>query len=1174
MVVRFGPPGWFAHRDVPACHAAAGRCPATADSSPENHLMRTRKPAISVLLLALAACGETGDGPTAFPERAPDAAMLISDGAHAGTPGFYFLAPLVPAPAFGGAFAPNLYPVAHIYPGTTCEGSGWIAAFNGSTGAAGISMDLAGESYGAVWLTKQASLSTEVHGADYRLCVRVGEQLLGYADIDVVRSNRDLRDVPDGFVGLVSGKPLSVKFRIETGVVAGAPDATDDPAYTVGAGETLTEPAPAVLDNDDLGTPTATLTHFGGGSLGGDPLDNAAGATIDLGSGGSLAVNADGSFAFTPAADFTGAFTFEYRIANSIGFDIATVTVDVTAAAAPPVARADAFSATVGNTLNGNVLADNGSGADLTGSPAATVISFGGGSLGGDVTSNAAGATVAVAGGTITVDATGALSLVGATQATFFTFQYRLQNTTGFSDATVTVSVGAGPRAPTAVADAPAANSAPTDAFHTAFETTLDSDAHATPGLLANDDAGYPAAALASFGGGDLGGVVTDITAGSTVSTGGHQLTVHGNGRVVFAPATGFTGLFSFSYRITNGTGSSDATATIAVGIRPAAGNDTYAPPGATILGNVPFNTAASTNFSVLGNDAGDALVLQSTIGSPTGGTFSLATGTGTFAWTPAAGHTGAAGFTYTVGNGFGNVTGTVSFSVAGRVWFVSSTLPANGTGTQDAPFNCLTDTGCASGALGTGDAAFLFAGAYTGGLTLPGGARLIGQGASASLASVLGVTPTPDATLPSTGAVAPTITTTATATNGINLGANNTLRGFTVGNTTGVGISGSGFGTLGVSELEIGGTGQALDLSNGALGGTGFRSISVNGGGHGIVLTNVTGTLAVTGTGTTAGSGGTLQNLSGAGAGPGLLISNGAGSLTATFNNVTVQNVTDDAVRLRLSNAAVATVTFDNLRVPGPTGQDGVDVGVANTATGNVTIRNSLLERSGAGSGGIVLNAIDQAGGGWHVTNTTVRNNNGPGITARSTATANPTLVVRNTVVDCPGGDGSVVGNPNGAGPCQSADGLLILQEANGTMQTALDANSVQRSRMGIVARALGGTGRLDILLKSNSVSTPPLAMQPAPGIWIETGSTADANTLCLAIGTPAAGSNSSTGAAGGPGYALRERTGTTFLLQGILNGSNAAQVQSFVQGSNTGTVSVDGTSFDGATCTTPPLP
>lgn len=804
--------------------------------------------------LALVGCSDTSGPAPDLGDGAPSFAISATDG-------FYFLPPMVPDPGpFSGTFDPDQPAEVRVCTlggiPLECQGEP-IKLFNGSSGSERITVDLQGESYNALWKTRNNPPGLQNGRDRYRLEVYVGTARLGYADLWFVGHNRDLRDVTAGYLGVVNGGNLNIKFRIETRAAGNAPDAVDD-AYATAANTPLNVMAPGVLENDDLGDPPAELTHFGGGSLGGGVMENAAGNTVDFGEGGSLTVNADGSFSFTPASGFEGAFTFQYRIANSAGNDAATVTI------------------------------------------------------------------------TITAD----------------------------------------PTAPTAVEDGPAENSAPGDEFHTAFNTTLNSASHATPSVLANDDLGSPAAGLTHFGGGSLGGGVGDHAAGSTAQHDGHSLTVNSDGHIVYTPSGGFTGYFTFEYRITNSAGSDEATVTIAVGARPVANADTYGPAGATILGNVPFNTAHSTHYSVLSNDAGDALVLQSTIGSPIGGSFTLNPATGTFSYDPAAGHTGAAGFTYTVGNGFGDVTGTLSFNVAGRIWFVDSAAGSNGSGTQGSPFNCLTSASCASGVLVAGDNVFLHTGSgYTGGLTLPDDVRLIGQGATASLASILGVTPTPDATLPATGGAAPPVTTSAAATNAINLGSGNTLRGFSIGNTTGSGISGSGFGMLTVGDVSITGSGQGLSLSTGTLAGTGFGSISSSSGANNVSLTNVqtSGTFAL-GSGALSGASSHALAISG---------QNGSFSYSGSITNaggkqVSIANKNGGTVSLagavggtgtgiELTNNTGATVAFSGaiaISTSGVTAFSATEGGTV-TATG----ANSALSASNARALTVTGTSIGAAG-------------------------------------------------------------------------------------------------------------------------------------------------------------------------------------------------------------------
>ena len=92
------------------------------------------------------------------------------------------------------------------------------------------------------------------------------------------------------------------------------PVAVDD-AYAVTGGGVLTVPAPGVLANDT--------------DAEGDPL------TAELVSGpasGTLVLNPDGSFTYTPGEDTVGPVTFTYRASDGIATsNVATVTITVTA---------------------------------------------------------------------------------------------------------------------------------------------------------------------------------------------------------------------------------------------------------------------------------------------------------------------------------------------------------------------------------------------------------------------------------------------------------------------------------------------------------------------------------------------------------------------------------------------------------------------------------------------------------------------------------------------------------------------------------------------------------------------------------------------------------------------------------------------------------------------------
>ena len=273
----------------------------------------------------------------------------------------------------------------------------------------------------------------------------------------------------------------------------------------------------------------------------------------------------------------------------------------------------------------------------------------------------------------------------------------------------------------------------------------------------------------------------------------------------------------------------------------PVAVNDTYA-----ASGNIQISINAGSG--VLANDTdgdGNSLTASAGATSANGGNVSMI-GDGSFTYNPPPGFEGTDTFTYNITDGPNSDSATVTINVSDMIWFINNTAGAGGDGRLTSPFNALTGVGsfAAVAADDPGDNIFLYSGAgdYNGGLTLLANQRFIGQGAGQSLSTITGITPPAGSlSLPSTGGPSPNI---VSASNGINLGTDNLIRGLNIGNTTGAGISGSSFGTLTVREVAIGGTGQALNLSAGALDAV-FNSLSsTNSVATGISLTGVSGSL------------------------------------------------------------------------------------------------------------------------------------------------------------------------------------------------------------------------------------------------------------------------------------------------------------------------------------------
>lgn len=168
-------------------------------------------------------------------------AAIISDALHTGgTAGFFFLPPMVPRPASMGDNVWGLEPVVRIDEvrpdGTTVR---TLASFTATTGPEGEHLrrhergrdcdrddddgDRDDDDYYYVrWFTNNARLSNS--GA-YRVRVFVpgaagGQRELGFADVDVVRNEREFRSVDTvNFTPLINGTVLRIKFRIESRVV-------------------------------------------------------------------------------------------------------------------------------------------------------------------------------------------------------------------------------------------------------------------------------------------------------------------------------------------------------------------------------------------------------------------------------------------------------------------------------------------------------------------------------------------------------------------------------------------------------------------------------------------------------------------------------------------------------------------------------------------------------------------------------------------------------------------------------------------------------------------------------------------------------------------------------------------------------------------------------------------
>ena len=347
--------------------------------------------------------------------------------------------------------------------------------------------------------------------------------------VRTVASDGSLTYTPNaGFVGLdtfqyFATNPLTdptfdvatVSVTVSNDVPVAAPDsynATEDTTLNVNA-------AAGVLSNDTDAHPlTAVLVS-------------------DVGDG-TLTLNPDGSFAYTPDAEFSGEDSFTYRAVDNQAppaeSNVVQVTITVAAVNDPPVAADDSYNVMEDTTLNVN--------------PSAGVLDNDDDPAEGD--SLTAQLETDVSNGTLTLNANGSFTYVP--DPNFFgddTFTYRaIDDGTppAQSDpATVTITVSS-------VNDPPVAAN---DSYLVDEDTTLSVNAVAN-GLLGNDQ--------------DIDGdplqVDDPASVEAQVSANEGTLNLSSDGTFTFTPAAAFNGVVNLSYEATDGAATSNtATFTITV---------------------------------------------------------------------------------------------------------------------------------------------------------------------------------------------------------------------------------------------------------------------------------------------------------------------------------------------------------------------------------------------------------------------------------------------------------------------------------------------------------------------------------------------------------------------------------------------------------------------------------
>ncbi len=170
---------------------------------------------------------------------------------------------------------------------------------------------------------------------------------------------------------------VTVALHDDGGTAAGGSDMSASQTFTIAV--TAVNDAPAAVDDAFITAEDTPLNILSSGlvsndsDIDGDPL---AAVLVSGPSHGSLKLNADGSFSYTPTANYNGADSFTYRVHDGTAdSNLAVVSLTVTAVNDAPVAANDAYAVKQDGVLSiaaAGVLAND---KDIDGDPltAATV---------------------------------------------------------------------------------------------------------------------------------------------------------------------------------------------------------------------------------------------------------------------------------------------------------------------------------------------------------------------------------------------------------------------------------------------------------------------------------------------------------------------------------------------------------------------------------------------------------------------------------------------------------------------------------------------------------------------------------------------------------------------------------------------------------------------------------
>jgi VCBS repeat-containing protein len=357
-------------------------------------------------------------------------------------------------------------------------------------------------------------------------------------------------------------------------------------------------PAPLVQDHSYDMSQYDTLT--GGELLDGTSDPNGFSYWVVAGSGstghGSVVINSDGTFTYTPDDDFSGADSFTFIVSNGFASTEATATITVQALPTP-IAIDQTFEMQENGSLTG-ILPGAGPGlwveiaSGFTGS--------------GSILMNSDGSFVYTPAG-------GFFGTVG--------FSYWVTNGHDGMFANVSITV----------------NGIPAPLIQNQSYGMNQYDALSGSGLM--------------DGASDPNGFSFSVISGSS-STGHGSVVINSDGTFSYTPDDDFSGTDSFTFIVSNGFASTEATATITV----------QAPPTPIAIDQT-FEMQENGTLTGILPGAGTGLWIVTNSGWTGIGSFSIGSD-GSISYTPTPGFAGTDSFTYTITNGHAYSTASVNITV------------------------------------------------------------------------------------------------------------------------------------------------------------------------------------------------------------------------------------------------------------------------------------------------------------------------------------------------------------------------------------------------------------------------------------------------------------------------------------------------------------------------------